>query len=347
MRGMTPDDLYSLSWLGDCDISADGARVAFVVTTMDRETDAYRSAIWVADVAGGAARQFTAGAKRDTAPRWSPDGQWLAFLSERGEEKPQLAVMPAAGGESRLLTKLPFGAGAPAWAPDSRRIAFSAKTGTPPDPDTKKAKPYRRVTSLKYKLNGEGFTYDRRAHLFVVSRDGGDPAADHRRRLERLAAVLVAGRPEPRVRVRPPRRSRLRHAERHLGRPGRRWRTTTADRHDRRLLGAVLVPRRPADCLPVPCGARWERRSLRVLRRRRRPPTGRSSVRPAGSRKFGLEHWASRRCGFLAVQSCTLPRIAALPIRSCWAEVRQRACSRRPAGSPRRCQWPPPSAAWP
>ncbi|MGE3073409.1 MAG: prolyl oligopeptidase family serine peptidase [Dehalococcoidia bacterium] len=168
MRAMTPDDIYAIKWLGEADISPDGQRVAFVVTTLDRETDGYKSAIWVVDTVGGEPRQFTAGAKRDTSPRWSPDGSMLAFVSERGEEKPQLALMPASGGESHLLTKMPLGAGVPTWSPDGTRIAFSAKTGTPPDPDPKKAKPYRRISSMKYRINGQGFTYDQRRHIFVV-----------------------------------------------------------------------------------------------------------------------------------------------------------------------------------
>ena len=175
MRSMTPDDLYAINWLSECDISPDGSRVAFAVTRMERETDAYRSAIWVVDTAGGAPRQFTAGEKRDSSPRWSPDGRWLAFLSERNEDRPQLALMPADGGESRLLTKLPLGAGVPTWSPDSARLAFSAKTGTPPDPDPKKAKPYRRISSMKYRGNAQGFTYDQRRHLFVVDLARGDP----------------------------------------------------------------------------------------------------------------------------------------------------------------------------
>lgn len=174
MRAMTPDDLYALKWVGESDISPDGARVAVVVTHLERETDGYRAAIWLIDTAGGEPRQFTAGAKRDGSPRWSPDGRWLAFTSERGEEKSQLAIMPADGGESRMLTKLPLGAGVPAWSPDGRRIAFSAKTGALPDPDPKKAKPYRRITSMKYRINGQGFTYDQRRHIFVVDVASGE-----------------------------------------------------------------------------------------------------------------------------------------------------------------------------
>ncbi|MGH2608142.1 MAG: prolyl oligopeptidase family serine peptidase [Tepidiformaceae bacterium] len=175
MRGMIPDDLYRIAWLGECDISPDGRLVAFPVTRMDRENDTYKSAVWVVPADGSAPpRQFTAGEKRDSSPRFSPDGKWLAFVSERGEKKPQLYVLPTSAGEGRCLTDLPFGAAYPVWSPDSTRIAFAARTGTPPDPDTKKAKPYRRITTMKYKLNGEGFVYDRRRHLFVVDVESGD-----------------------------------------------------------------------------------------------------------------------------------------------------------------------------
>ncbi|HSE95864.1 MAG TPA: S9 family peptidase, partial [Methylomirabilota bacterium] len=151
MRPMTPEDLYAIAWIGECDLSADGQRIAFVVTRLDRETDRVRSTIWVVDAEGGTPRPFTTGPRRDTAPRWSPDCRWLAFLSERDEAKAQLYVIPARGGEARRLTSLPFGAGLPVWAPDGARIAFGARTGTPPDPDAGKARPFRRLTTLKYR----------------------------------------------------------------------------------------------------------------------------------------------------------------------------------------------------
>jgi dipeptidyl aminopeptidase/acylaminoacyl peptidase len=62
--------------------------------------------------------------------------------------------------------------------PDSQRIVFSAKPGTPPDPTSKAARPYRRIAELKSRLNGEGWTYDVRRHLFIVDlRTPGEPPA--------------------------------------------------------------------------------------------------------------------------------------------------------------------------
>ena len=175
-RGMVPQDLMRIAFVTDAQISPDGRRVAFVVTVLSEERDEYLSNIWVVDTAGGEPRRFTTGPGRDTAPRWSPDGAWLAFLSEReAKAKPQLHVMPADGGEPVRLTDLPHGVSAPAWAPDSARLAFVSRVGPAPGEGPEKSKPARVISSVKYRFNGEGFIYDRRPHVFVVAREGGAP----------------------------------------------------------------------------------------------------------------------------------------------------------------------------
>src|SRR5262249_13674663 len=84
---------------------------------------------------GAEARPLTQGPKGDTCPRWSPDGQSLAFVSERGEidmGHAQLYVMPAAGGEARRVCLMPNGAAELAWSPDGGRLAFLALEGEGP-----------------------------------------------------------------------------------------------------------------------------------------------------------------------------------------------------------------------
>ena len=107
-RAMTPQDITRIRFISDPQLSPDGRRVAFVVTMLSEDQDEYLSNIWVVDTAGGEPRRFTTGPKRDTAPRWSPDGSRLAFVSERvPKQKAQLYVMPADGGEPARLTDLP------------------------------------------------------------------------------------------------------------------------------------------------------------------------------------------------------------------------------------------------
>jgi dipeptidyl aminopeptidase/acylaminoacyl peptidase len=183
LRGVTGQDLTRLRGVSDPQISPDGGRVAFVVTTASEERDEYFSSVWVVDTAGGEPRRFTGGPAHDSMPRWSPDGQWLAFLSDRGpRKKSQLHVMPAHGGEATALTDLRngvFGAGGLAWSPDGSRLAFVGIVGGWQEPeraeDREKSKPARIITTMKYRFEGFGFTHDRWAHLFTVPVAGGAP----------------------------------------------------------------------------------------------------------------------------------------------------------------------------
>ena len=191
-RSITIEDLYAIKFLSRPRISPDGQRVAFVVTTIDERKHEYRASIWVVPTAGGAARRFSGGTANAKSPCWSPDGRWLAFLSDRegeptgkntqeqkqqGKGKPQIWLIPGDGGEAHQLTFMPHGVSNLSWSPDSKRIAFSAAVG-PLDEETEDGKPLpkvRVIDRLLYRLDGVGFIYERRQHLFLVDVAGGEP----------------------------------------------------------------------------------------------------------------------------------------------------------------------------
>jgi dipeptidyl aminopeptidase/acylaminoacyl peptidase len=170
---MDAADLLAFKIIPELDISPDGARVAYVVTRIDTEKDEYRSTIHVAPTEGGAPAEFTRGPTRDSAPRWSPDGTQLAFLSDRTGEERQLYVMSVRGGEPRQLTSMSGHAGAATWSPDGTKIAFSARVWVEPRPEDAGARKRweqrpRHVTKAQFKTDGQGYTFDARAHLFIV-----------------------------------------------------------------------------------------------------------------------------------------------------------------------------------
>jgi dipeptidyl aminopeptidase/acylaminoacyl peptidase len=193
-RAITIEDLYKIKFLSKPRISPDGQRLAFVVTTIDERKHEYRSSIWVAPTAGGEARRFTSGTANAHSPCWSPDGRWLAFISDRegehepadkdtqeqkeqGKDKPQIWLIPGDGGEAHQLTFMPHGASNPVWSPDGQRLVFSAAVG-PLDEETEDGKPLPRVRvidRLLYRLEGTGFIYDKRQHLFLIDVAGGEP----------------------------------------------------------------------------------------------------------------------------------------------------------------------------
>src|SRR5689334_19697381 len=174
MAGMQPKDVYQLTGVGDPRISPDGRMVAYVVWRLDEEDNEQKSAIWLRPVDGsGPARQLTEGKKRDSSPRWSPDGARLAYVSSREGGAGQLHVMDMAGGEPRKLTDVKEDVTDPRWSPDGTKLLFHARVRAAEyeDTDDRKRAP-RRVTRLQYKLDNVGWVFDRRRHLFVVPADG-------------------------------------------------------------------------------------------------------------------------------------------------------------------------------
>jgi dipeptidyl aminopeptidase/acylaminoacyl peptidase len=176
---MLPRDLALVRSPGAPTLSPDGRWAVVAVSRVDLEADEYKSQLWRVDLSGGSEpRQLTFG-ERDGEPAWSPDGRSIAFLRGAGDSPSQLYLMAADGGEARPLPTHQLGADRPVWSPDSTRIAYAARVpeaGRYEQGKDAKAPGHeapRRITSMRFRLDGVGFLRDRPKHVFVL-----DPYAD-------------------------------------------------------------------------------------------------------------------------------------------------------------------------
>ena len=176
---VSPDDLFRIVQVGELDFHPDGQRLAFATSRLDREANTYRRAVWQADLTTGEVSRLTWG-DSDQSPKWSPDGNWLAFLSSR-RGSPQLWLLPLRGGEARPVTDLASGISALAWAPDSRRLAVVSEVTGPAAAERvlggsveSVSRDVKVADRLRYRA-GTSYLGSSYPHVFVVSIDGEDP----------------------------------------------------------------------------------------------------------------------------------------------------------------------------
>ena len=156
--------------IGTARISPAGKSVVCEVTQHDLDNDITFTALWLIDIASGAARQLTYGTHRNTGPAWSPDGQRIAFVSDRSG-KQQIYLLPVDGGEAQQFTDLAQGVNSqPQWSPDGTEIAFTAGVATEArDPMA----PYR-VTRTIYRFDGIGYLDEAVQNIYLQSLAGGE-----------------------------------------------------------------------------------------------------------------------------------------------------------------------------
>ncbi len=129
-RGLLPTDLSAIKDVSDAQISPDGSKVAYVVSEATPDRSRTVSRLWIVPTSGGESKRLTTGDASESTPRWSPDGKWIAFYSNR-DARDGLWVVPTEGGEPKLVTRvyrtnfyLKAAGESFTWAPDSKRIAF-------------------------------------------------------------------------------------------------------------------------------------------------------------------------------------------------------------------------------
>ena len=180
---LEPLDVFNLQFAADPQISPDGNRIVYVRQFSDVMTDKHYSNLWTIGFDGTDHRALTSGNYADVAPRWSPDGTRLAYVSDR-DGKPQIYVRWADSGQTAKITNLENPPADISWSPDGALIAFNSLVAADPAQLAALPKPPegaqwadapKLYDRLIYRFNGRGYLKPGFTQLFVVASDGGAP----------------------------------------------------------------------------------------------------------------------------------------------------------------------------
>lgn len=177
-------DVFQLEYATEPQVSPDGTKIAYTRRGFDIRGDTPRSAIWIYDLDDGSHVPLFSGAKSFSSPRWSPDGERIAYVSSEEGGGSQIYVRWMEGGESARLTDLLESPSSLSWSPDGTQIAFTmfqpadpkpiAKLPSPPEGAKWSDRP-KVIDQTFYRGDGAGFYEQGLSQLFVVSAEGGTP----------------------------------------------------------------------------------------------------------------------------------------------------------------------------
>src|SRR2546429_3385339 len=176
------DELLKVRRVGDSQVSPKGDLVAFTITDMSVAANKGTAQIYVVPVSGGEVRQLTNDEHSSASPRWSPDGEKLAFISARDNED-QIWTIDVSSGALKKITSISTGAGDPVWSPDGNWLAFASDVypECPSDACNKKRAEEKAQSKVKAHVatrllyrHWKSWKDGTRSHIFVVSVNGGE-----------------------------------------------------------------------------------------------------------------------------------------------------------------------------
>ena len=181
-KRLTIDELLKVRRVSDPQVSPKGDFVAFTITDMDQAANKGTTQIYLVPLGGGEVRQLTNDEHSSASPRWSPDGEKLAFISARDGDD-QIWTIDVSSGALKKVTSISTGAGDPVWSPDGRWLAFVSDIYPECHDDACNKRRAEQVAQNKVKAHvadrllyrhWKAWKNGMRTHVFVVSSAGGE-----------------------------------------------------------------------------------------------------------------------------------------------------------------------------
>ncbi|CAM3794881.1 S9 family peptidase [Rheinheimera salexigens] len=178
------EDIFALEYASDPQISPNGQHIVYVRNSNDIMTDSTRNSLWLINVKTGQQVPLFVDQYNYSQPRWSADGNRLAFISDRTGSR-QIHLHWLAENKTALLSQLPKSPGNLTWSTDGKQLAFTMSvpsTAAKVQQQVKKvAKPKGAKWSAepivldraRYQSDGSGFLKPEFRQIFLLSATGG------------------------------------------------------------------------------------------------------------------------------------------------------------------------------
>ena len=170
---LSPMDYYKIPELSDLEITKDGNWAVYSLSMVDTAKNKRIKHLWLEDLIQKQSIQLSFGNESESNPKFSPNGKYIAYQSEKDSEiGPQIYLLDRRGGEGKKITTIKGDIEDYDWSPDSKKLVLIIKDPEPKPKNTAKTLDPIVLDRYHFKQDIQGFLGNLHSHIFLLTLEG-------------------------------------------------------------------------------------------------------------------------------------------------------------------------------